>query len=320
MSVVKHRGFSAAARATGVEKTRLSRRIAALETRLGVRSLQRSTRRIALTEAGQRFYAHSQAAVEGAHAAYEGIANRRREPAGTVRLTCPQVMAESYLAPILPSYLVDHPKVDLILESTDREVDLLDGRFDLALRPSVQIEETLGMVVQPLGTARRILVASPGYLGRSGHPAGPGALSTYDTLCQPEEAVDGQTRWHLNGPEGAAVALQLKPRFVTNDMRLLQEVACRGFGVAMLPEPVVAAALEAGTLLQVLPEWTGDLHRIHLLYHSPRGMLPSVRSLIDHLMAHLPARLEAPAGGRAQAVGGAPLSLRDDTGPRSRGR
>lgn len=299
VSVVRHQGFSAAARATGIEKTRLSRRIAALEARLGVRLLHRSTRRIALTEAGQRFYVQCLAAVEGAQAAYESVADLRREPAGTVRLTAPQVMAESYLAPILPSYLAAHPKVDLILESTDREVSLLDERFDLALRPRVQIEETLGMVAQSLGTARRILVASPDYLARNGHPEGPRALSTYDTLCQPEEAVDGQTRWYLRGPEGTSVTLQLTPRFVTNDMRLLQEVVCRGFGVAMLPEPVVASAVRAGTLSQILPDWTGSMHRIYLLYHSPRGMLPSVRSLIDYLMTHLPESFQSmnPGGG-----------------------
>lgn len=293
VSVVEHHGFSAAARATGIEKTRLSRRIAALESRLGVRLLHRSTRRIALTEAGQRFYAQCQAAVEGARAAYESVADLRREPAGTVRLTAPQVMAESYLAPILPSYLAAHPKVDLIIESTDREVSLLEERFDLALRPRVQLEETLEMVAQSLGTARRIIVASPDYLERNGHPDGPQALSDYETLCQPEEAVDGQMRWYLHGPEGASITLQLTPRFVTNDMRLLQEVVCRGFGVAMLPEPVVAPALRTGALTQILPEWTGSMHRIYLIYHSPRGMLPSVRSLIDYLMTHLPNRFQS---------------------------
>ena len=293
VSVVEHHGFSAAARATGIEKTRLSRRITALESRLGVRLLHRSTRRIALTEAGQRFYGQCQAVVEGARAAYESVADLRREPAGVVRLTAPQVMAESYLAPILPSYLAAHPKVDLILESTDRELSLLEERFDLALRPRVQIEETLGMVAQSLGTARRILVASPDYLERHGHPNAPQALSDYETLCQPEEAVDGQMRWHLHGPSASSITLQLTPRFVTNDMRLLQEVVCRGFGVAMLPEPVVAQAVRAGTLSQILPDWTGSMHHIYLVYHSPRGMLPSVRSLIDYLMTHLPESFKA---------------------------
>jgi DNA-binding transcriptional LysR family regulator len=133
-SVVEHHGFSAAARATGVEKTRLSRRVAALEQRLGVRLMQRSTRSLALTEAGQRFYEHCVDAVEGARVAYESVADLRREPAGTVRMSCAQVMAQNYLAPILPGFLAQHPRVDLVLDATDREVNLIDERVDLVLR------------------------------------------------------------------------------------------------------------------------------------------------------------------------------------------
>ncbi|AHF04246.1 LysR family transcriptional regulator [Marichromatium purpuratum 984] len=291
-SVVEHHGFSAAARATGIEKTRLSRRVAALESRLGVRLLHRSTRRIALTEAGERFHAHCRAAVEGARNAYESVADLRREPSGTVRLTAPQVMAESYLAPVLANYLAEHPKVKLVVESTDRVVDLFDGRFDLALRPSDPVDETLGLVARPLADARRILVASPTYLEQRGRPTRPEALSTHDILCRSEESIDGRTRWQLNGPDDERLTLQCAPRVETNDMRLLHEVVCRGLGVALLPEPVVAPAVRAGTLTQILAQWSGSMHRIYLLYHSPRGMLPSVRSLIDYLVKHLPERLE----------------------------
>nr|WP_210424820.1 LysR substrate-binding domain-containing protein [Marichromatium bheemlicum] len=294
-AVVEHHGFSAAARAIGVDKTRLSRRVAALEVRLGVKLLHRSTRRIALTEAGERFHAHCRAAVDGARTAYESVADLQREPAGTVRLTCPQVMAESYLAPILASYLTEHPKVDLIVEATDRVVDLFDGRFDLALRPSAHIDKALDLVARPLADARRILVAGPAYLERRGHPTGPETLSTHDVICRSEESTDGQTRWQLTGPKGQRVTLQLTPRVETNDMRLLQEVVCRGLGVALLPEPVVATAIRAGTLTQILPQWSGATHHIYLLYHSPRGMLPSVRSLIDYLIEHLPASLRSVA-------------------------
>src|SRR6516164_8231470 len=120
VAVVQHGGFSAATRATGIEKTRLSRRIAALETQLGVRLLQRNTRHIALTEAGERFFAQAQTLVEGAQSAFESVADLRREPSGTVRLSCPQVMAQSYLAPILPGYLAMYPKVRLELDTVDR--------------------------------------------------------------------------------------------------------------------------------------------------------------------------------------------------------
>ncbi len=297
VSVVRHQGFSAAARATGVEKTRLSRRIAALEARLGVRLLQRSTRSIALTEAGQRFFAHCVAAVEGAEAAYESVADLKREPTGTVRMTCPQVMAETFLAPILPGYLSEHPKVNLVLDATNREVHLLEERFDLAVRARTRIEETPGLVDQPFSMGHRILVASPGYLARAGVPPQPQALADHDTLGRPEELQDGQMRWELIGPDGNALTIRLAPRVVANDLRLLLETACQGIGIALLPEPIVAAAIGSGLLVQVLPDWTTAATRIYLLYPSPRGMLPSVRSLIDYLMVHLPASLRGAGRG-----------------------
>jgi DNA-binding transcriptional LysR family regulator len=293
-SVVEHHGFSAAARATGVEKTRLSRRVAALEQRLGVRLLQRSTRSLALTEAGQRFYDHCLAAVEGARVAYESIAELRREPAGTVRMSCAPLMAQSYLAPILPGFLARHPKVDLILDSTDREVNLIEERVDLVLRSRLEVEDSAGLVARPLADARRLLVASPAYLGRIDPPSGPRALSGCDTLGRPVEVFEGQVRWELNGPgEEEVVVLQISPRLVANDLRLLLEAAIHGIGIALLPEPVVAAAIRNSLLTQVLSDWTATTHHIYLLYPSPRGMLPSVRSLIDYLLVHLPASIQA---------------------------
>ncbi|WP_170942293.1 LysR family transcriptional regulator, partial [Noviherbaspirillum denitrificans] len=174
-SVVRHNGFSAAARAIGIEKTRLSRRVADLEKRLGVRLLQRSTRRIALTAAGERFYLQCLAAVEGAQAAYESVAELRKEPSGSVRVSCPVVLAQSYLAPILPGYLASHPKVNVVIDASDRDVNLIDERFDLALRAMPYIEETAGLVARTLGNGRRILVASPAFPGlhdRLDSPAG----------------------------------------------------------------------------------------------------------------------------------------------------
>lgn len=291
-SVVEHHGFSAAARATGIEKTRLSRRVAALEQRLGVRLLQRSTRRLALTEAGQRFYDHCLAAVENARIAYESIADLRREPAGTVRMSCAQVMAQSYLAPILPGFLAQHPQVNLILDATDREVNLIDERVDLVLRSRLEIEDSAGLVARPLADARRILVASPAYLGAIDPPNGPRALSGCDILGRPVEVFDGQVRWELNGPGAETQVVQVSPRLVANDLRLLLESATHGIGIALLPEPIVASALRTGQLAQLLPDWTTATHHLYLLYPSPRGMLPSVRSLIDYLLTHLPASIQ----------------------------
>lgn len=291
-SVVQHKGFSAAARATGVEKTRLSRRVAQLERRLGVRLLQRSTRTLALTEAGQRFYERCLAAVEGAHAAYDSIADMQQEPSGMVRVSCPMVMAQMYLAPVLPQYMAAHPKVMVYLEATDRPVNLIEERFDLALRARTTIANAGGLVGKQLGIARRILVASPAFLARHQRPDCLEELTCLETISTIADMHDGRTRWELADQAGRAAQVQLASRLVSSDLRVQLEAAVQGIGITLLPEPIVSAALAGGVLEQVLPQWSAPQHVIHLVYPPPRGMLPSVRSLIDYLMIHLPPRIE----------------------------
>lgn len=290
-SVVQHNGFSAAARATGIEKTRLSRRVAELEKRMGVRLLQRTTRSLVLTEAGERFYLRCVAVVEESRAAYESIAALQREPSGTIRVSCPLVLAQSYLAPILPGYLASHPKVNVVIEATDRDVNVIDERFDLALQAQPQIEGSVGLVAKMLGTARRILVASPAYLERNGRPETPEALAGLATLSRLADVFEGRARWDLSSATAGKLVVSHTPRLLSNDLRLQLEAATHGIGIALLPEPIVAASVRRGLLEHVLPEWTAAIHLIHMLYPSPRGMLPSVRSLIDYLMIHLPASI-----------------------------
>lgn len=291
-SVVKHNGFSAASRATGIEKTRLSRRVADLEKRLGIRLLQRSTRNIALTEAGERFYARCVAAVEGANAAYESVAELKKEPSGTVRVSCPPVLAQSYLAPILPGYMASYPKVNLIIESTDREVNLIEERFDLALRARPQIDDAAGLVAKNVGGARRILVASPAYIAQNGCPETPEDLSKLDTLCRMVDIFDGKGRWELASSSFEKATVHHAPRLISNDVRLQLEAATHGIGIALLPEPIVAESIRNGQLRHIFKQWAASANIVHLLYPSPRGMLPSVRSLIDYLMIYLPASIQ----------------------------
>ncbi|SER73568.1 DNA-binding transcriptional regulator, LysR family [Pseudomonas sp. NFACC02] len=289
--VVRHNGFTAAAKASGIEKTRLSRRIAVLESRLGVRLLHRSTRQISLTEAGLQFYAQCRVVVEGANGAFDSVANLQLEPTGLVRFSCPQVMAESYLSPILPAYLAAHPKVRLELDASDRAVNLVEEGFDLALRARSQIEDACGLVARRLGTARRVLVASPSFLARHGHPASLEALATLDTLCRPSEVQDGKGRWTLhNGTEQRQ--LIHTPRMLMDGLRMQLEAAVNGLGMALLPESIASLAIQRHQLQLASEVWTGAAHVVHLLYPTPRGMLPSVRSLIDYLSIHLPASIQ----------------------------
>jgi DNA-binding transcriptional LysR family regulator len=290
-SVVQYRGFSAAARKIGVEKTRLSRRIAALEKRLGVRLLQRTTRSLAVTEAGQRFFERCAAAVEGAQAAYDSVAELRREPAGLVRLSSPVLLTQRCLAHALPAYMQAHPKVSVYVEATDRTVNVIEERFDIAIRAKPAIEDVAGLVAKTLGNSRRVMVASPAFLNHYGRPENPAALPNFNTVASADDVFDGGARWQLTNPVNRTQYIELKPRLVTSDLRVRLQAAIRGIGIALLPEQVISAPLKEGMVERVLPEWSGAHNILHLVYPTPRGMLPSVRSLINYLLIHVSAWL-----------------------------
>ncbi len=291
-SVVQYGGFSAAARTIGVEKTRLSRRIAALEKRLGVRLLQRTTRALALTEAGQRFFERCVATIEGAQAAYDSVAELRSEHAGLVRLSSPVLLTQRCLAHALPGYMTLHPKVSIYIEATDRTVSVIEERFDIAIRAIPVIEDVAGLVAKTLGNSQRVLVVSPAFLDHYGHPQNPADLPKFNTVASTDDIFDGGARWNLTDLYNRTQHIVLKPRLLTSDLRVRLQAAIRGIGIALLPEQVVAAPLKEGLVDRVLPGWSGAKNILHLVYPSPRGMLPSVRSLIDYLLIHVPAWLQ----------------------------
>lgn len=240
-SVVEHGGFSAAARKTGVEKTRLSRRIAALEKRLGVRLLQRTTRALALTEAGQRFFERCIATVEGAQAAYDSVAELRREPAGLVRLSSPVLLTQRCLAHALPGYMALHPKVTLYVEPTDRTVNVIEERFDIAIRAKPFIEDAAGLVAKTLANSKRVMVVGRTFLDQYGRPESPMDLSKFSTVASTDDVYDAGARWSVANSENQTHQIELKPRLVTSDLRVRLRAAIRGIGVALLPEQVVRA-------------------------------------------------------------------------------
>ena len=292
-SVAQYGGFSAAARTIGVEKTRLSRRIAALEKRLGVRLLQRTTRALALTEAGQRFFERCVATVEGAQAAYESVAQLRREPAGLVRLSSPVLLTQRCLAHALPDYMKVNPKVSLFVEATDRTVNVIEERFDIAIRAKPIIEDVAGLVAKTLGNSQRVLVVSPAFLNRYGRPENPADLPKFDTVASIDDMFDSGARWNLTNLDEPTVHIELKPRLISSDLRVRLQAAVHGIGIALLPEQVISTPLKERLVERVLPEWSGANNILHLVYPTPRGMLPSVRSLIDYLLIHVPAWLRA---------------------------
>jgi Transcriptional regulator len=286
-AVVEHGGFSAAGRALGVPKSRLSKRVAQLEERLGVRLLQRTTRRFVVTEVGERFYAHCRAVLEEAQAAQDAVDELRAEPRGMVRLSCPVSLAQTVLAYLLPDFLALYPKMQVRLLSGDRRVDVIGEGYDLAIRVRNKLDTDANLVIRTFGQSRTKLVASPALLNAQGRPTQPDELAKLPALSMREH--EGAQVWELIDASGTQVGVEVHARLITGDFAVLLESARRGMGVALLPEFVCAPAITRGELEVVLPEWSAPEGTMHFVYPSRRGMLPGVRALVDFLAERLPA-------------------------------
>ncbi|GAA0722866.1 LysR substrate-binding domain-containing protein [Dokdonella soli] len=290
VAVVEHRGFSAAGRALGTPKSRLSKRVAQLEERLGVRLLQRTTRRFAVTEIGERFYTHCRAALEEAQAAQDVVDELRAEPRGMVRVSCPVPLVQTIIAHVLPDFLIQYPKVQVRVLASDRRVDVIGEGFDVAIRVRDKLDTDATMVLRSFGLSRVLLVASPAFLDTQGRPQQPGELERLPLLSMLEH--DGAQILDLSDANGGKVSVEMQARVVCGDFALLHEAAKRGLGIAMLPEFVCAPAITRGELEVVLPTWSMPQGTMHFVYPSRRGQLPSVRAFVEFLAERLPGAVQ----------------------------
>lgn len=283
--VVDRGGFAAAGRVLGVPKSRLSRRVAELEGRLGVRLLQRTTRKLSLTQAGELYHRHCAAMRDEAAAAAEAVALVQTEPRGTIRVTCPITLAHSAVGQVLPLFLARYPQVRVDLQVTNRVIDLVEEGVDVALRVRVSLDDSGSLVVKTLGRTASVLVATPGLLARHGQPARVEDLATLDSVAM--SSLDGRATWRLIGPGGAEHLLVHKPRYVADDMLTLKGAALSGVGMAMLPDYMCTDELADGRLVRVLPGWAPPLGIVHAVFASRRGLVPAVRRFIDFLGEHV---------------------------------
>lgn len=280
--VVEHGGFSAAARALGVPTSRLSRRVAELEDRLGARLLQRSTRRLAVTEVGQRYYQHCAALAAEAQAAQDTVDSIQSVPQGLVRMSCPTAFLQSGVGLILSRYLAAWPRVRLHVEATNRRVDVIEESFDLALRVRIPPLEDSDLAVRVLTHSQVVMVASPALLARHGRPA---TLEDLDALPAMGSAwASGRHAWTFIAPGGATVSHSYEPRLAVDDFTTLRQAALDGVGLVYLPQYLVQDALDRGDLEQVLPGYALPEGVAHAVFPSRRGLVPAVRMLIDALV------------------------------------
>lgn len=283
--VVEHGGFSAAERVLGISKSRLSRRVAELETSLGVRLLQRSTRKLALTEAGQMFYQHCRAMLAGAQAAMNAVQELRSSPRGTVRVSVPVTVSQTLLTDVLPEFLLRYPEVRVRIRVTNRVIDLYEDSVDVALRVRSEPPDSANIVVRPLWRTEQMLVGAPSLLSQHAPPLEPADLARFETLDTP--SADGRHVFHLIAPDGRRYIHEHEPRVVTADLATIREAVLAGVGIAALPVMMYGAAMRAGQLSPVMPGWALPSPQLFAVFLSRQGMAPAVRTFIDFLVEML---------------------------------
>ncbi|HEX4098423.1 MAG TPA: LysR substrate-binding domain-containing protein [Caulobacteraceae bacterium] len=289
-AVVANGGFSAASRALGLPKSRISRRVAALEAQLGVRLIERSTRRFKVTEVGQDVYRHARAAMTEAEAIEEVVARRKAEPQGLVRVSCP-LDADRLIGAALPEFLSRHPKLRLQVIVSNRRVDLIEEGVDVAIRVRERLDTDADLQVRIVSRAGTMLAASPEFLGRMGAPETPQDIPAFPTLSHTDRP--GLDRWMLINAADEEVEVAHEPKLSASTFPILRAAAIEGLGIASLPEYVCRDALQAGRLVRVLPEWSTRQGIMHLVFTSRRGLLPGVRAVIDFLAEELSPRSPA---------------------------
>ncbi len=282
--VIEQGGFAQAARHSGLPKSTLSTRVAALEAELGVRLIQRTSRRFTVTELGQAFYRHASAMLIEANAAEDVVRGRLAEPSGTVRITASVPTVQTVLAQVLVELAVAYPKIQVAMHVTDRMVDLVQEGFDIAVRDHFGPLPDSGLVQRRVATEGVYLVASPAYLAARSVPEAPQDLARHDGLMS---AMAGGP-WRLESESGAQAEVSLVPRMHADESSVLLRAAEAGLGIACLPQRMIGESLEAGRVRLVLPTWRAGTVTTTLLMPHRRGQLPSVRLVADAIARGAP--------------------------------
>ncbi len=288
VQVVDRSGFTAAGRMLRIPKSTLSHRIQRLETELGVRLLNRSSRRFAMTDAGAEFYRHAVAMLRDAELAESAIRHRLTEPIGTVRCTAAVATIQFAIRDMLANFLVRHPKVNVVAHATNRNVDIVGENYDIAIRAHSEPLPDSTLVQRALAPAPWLLFAGSAYLDAQAAPQTPADLRDRPSLFMMRTGV--APVWRLRRSSGAKdeVVVPLRPRLLCDDMIALKQAAIAGLGIVALPGYVCRDEVRSGVLRRVLPAWFAGDSTLTALIPYRRGLLPSVRAFVEHLAAELP--------------------------------
>lgn len=283
-TVVDAGSFVKAAEVLRLSKAAVSRQVSELEAHLGVRLMQRSTRRLSLTEDGQLFYERSKELLAGLEQAEAELSSRQAEVAGTLRINAPLSFGVQHLAPLWGAFMARHPRLMLDVSLSDRMVDLVEEGFDMAVRITRLPDSVL--VSRRLAATRIVLCASPGYLRQHGEPHHPADLARHHTLGYSYWATGDE--WRFQGPEGE-VSVRTRPMLRTNNGDTCLAAALADQGVILQPTFLVGEALRSGQLVELMPAYRALEVGIYAVYPSRRHLAPKVRAMVDFLAEHFAA-------------------------------
>jgi DNA-binding transcriptional LysR family regulator len=278
--VVQAGSFIAASGQLGIPKSTVSRKVADLERRLNARLLQRTTRKLSLTDVGRTYFDQCARIVGEIEDAERMVTSLQNTPRGPLRITTGPNVA--FLGPIISDYLKRYPDVRIEIVATTRAVDLVEERFDLAIRAGQLADSTI--VARLLGRVAWFLAATPGYLKKRGRPRTPADLRKHDYLSFGMGLDNVGPRLES---DGRVVDVSLTARFATAEMQLLHAVAMTGLGIALLPAYLCVEDLRARRLERILPEWSAPSVPVHVVYPTTRHLSPKVKTFLDHLHARM---------------------------------
>jgi DNA-binding transcriptional LysR family regulator len=274
-------GFSAAARQLGLTPAAVSRNVATLERNLRVRLFQRSTRRLALTEAGERFLLALRGGLETVQAAIAG-AGEAGKPAGVLKVSTAVAFGQDYVLPLLPDFLARYPAVVPDWHLENRQVDLIGEGFDAAIGGSIEL--TPGVVARELAEVHVVAVASPAYLARRPTPSDPSILAACKGIALRSPRTGRRRVWVMRNRRGQEASVDLEPAVVVNDPEAACRAALMGIGVALLPMPHAWPHLESGRLTRLLPGWCADAGAISIYFAGGRLLPAKTRAFVDFVV------------------------------------
>ncbi|MCB2099550.1 MAG: LysR family transcriptional regulator [Rhodobacterales bacterium] len=277
--VVETGSFSGAARDLGQSKSAVSKQVARLEDRLKARLLNRTTRRLSLTEVGQAFYDRAQRILAEVTEAEEAVSTLQARPRGTLRVNVPMSFGIQHVGPHMAAFMARYPDLNVDLTLNDRRVDLVDEGYDLAVRIGVMADSSL--IARRLAPLRGVVCAAPAYWERHPPPSRPQDLADHDCLIYTYNPSGTEMTFH--GPDGP-VAVRLNGRLRANNGDVLRSVAVAGGGVCVAPSFIVGDDLRAGRLVHALPEYGWRDGGVYAVYPHNRHLSPKVRAFVDFLV------------------------------------